>query len=155
LGSGGVRLSSRHHLGDQEPPVPDEGAGARVAPGTGQRRAAPGVGGGTAFSDREGARRAGTAAQRALRPRLAPRRPAGRRPGPPAMTEWDESEAALEQRLRTWAIPVALAGAFILVAIFPTLVRIFFSMWVHEIGHATAAWMCGYLAFPGPWLTPM
>ena len=28
-------------------------------------------------------------------------------------------------------------------------------MWVHEVGHATAAWLCGYLAFPGPWLTPV
>jgi hypothetical protein len=28
-------------------------------------------------------------------------------------------------------------------------------MWVHEIGHAAAAWLCGYLAFPGPWLTPI
>jgi hypothetical protein len=70
------------------------------------------------------------------------------------MTEWDESEDLLERRLRTWAIPVALAAAFGAVAIFPTLVRVFFSMWVHEIGHATAAWMCGYLSFPGPWLTP-
>jgi len=70
------------------------------------------------------------------------------------MTEWDDSEARLELRLRTWAIPVALAIGFLLVAIVPSLVRIFFGMWIHELGHATAAWMCGYLAFPGPWMTP-
>lgn len=68
--------------------------------------------------------------------------------------EWDESEAQLELTLRTWAIPVALLIGFALVAAVPSLVRIFFSMWVHELGHATTAWMCGYLAFPGPWLTP-
>jgi UDP-N-acetylmuramyl pentapeptide phosphotransferase/UDP-N-acetylglucosamine-1-phosphate transferase len=28
-------------------------------------------------------------------------------------------------------------------------------MWVHELGHATAAWLCAFPAFPGPWLTPM
>ena len=70
------------------------------------------------------------------------------------MSEWDESDAQLELRLRTWAIPVALASAFFLVWAVPSLVRIFLSMWVHELGHATTAWMCGYLAFPGPWLTP-
>jgi hypothetical protein len=71
--------------------------------------------------------------------------------------EWEVSEAQLEGRLRTWAIPVALAGAFLLVATGPGhfLVRVFLSMWVHEIGHATAAWLCGFPAFPGPWLTPM
>src|ERR1700682_5419788 len=35
------------------------------------------------------------------------------------------------------------------------LVRVFVSMWVHELGHATTAWLCGFPAFPGPWLTPM
>src|SRR3954447_11576728 len=28
-------------------------------------------------------------------------------------------------------------------------------MWVHEIGHAIAALLCGYPAFPGPWFTPV
>ena len=35
------------------------------------------------------------------------------------------------------------------------LLRTFFGMWLHELGHATAAWMCGHLAFPGPWFTPV
>ena len=26
-------------------------------------------------------------------------------------------------------------------------------MWVHESGHAVAAWLCGYLAWPGPWIS--
>ncbi|TMB37962.1 MAG: hypothetical protein E6J58_10465 [Deltaproteobacteria bacterium] len=71
--------------------------------------------------------------------------------------EWELPESQLEARLRTWAIPVALGGSFLLVATGPGrfLVRVFLSMWVHEIGHATTAWLCGFPAFPGPWLTPM
>jgi hypothetical protein len=64
---------------------------------------------------------------------------------------------ALEARLRIWALPVALVLARSLVSFgagrFVT--RLFIAMWVHESGHAIAAWLCGYLAFPGPWLTPM
>ncbi len=72
-------------------------------------------------------------------------------------TEWEISEAQLEARLRTWAIPVALLVAFLLVSTGPGrfLVRVFLGMWVHEIGHAATAWLCGFPAFPGPWLTPM
>jgi hypothetical protein len=35
------------------------------------------------------------------------------------------------------------------------LVRTFLSMWVHELGHAVAAWVSGHAAFPGPWRTPI
>jgi hypothetical protein len=72
-------------------------------------------------------------------------------------SEWEVSDARLEGRLRTWAIPLALAVCFLLVSTGPGhfLVRVFLSMWVHEVGHATAAWLCGFPAFPGPWLTPM
>src|SRR6185312_5860148 len=51
------------------------------------------------------------------------------------------AEARLEDRLRTWAIPAALLGAFIVVATGPGhfLARVFLSMWVHEIRHATTA----------------
>ncbi|TMA14368.1 MAG: hypothetical protein E6J86_08750 [Deltaproteobacteria bacterium] len=72
-------------------------------------------------------------------------------------TEWQLAESQLETRLRTWAIPGALAGAFLLVSTGAGrfLLRIFLSMWVHELGHASTAWLCGFPAFPGPWLTPM
>ncbi len=72
-------------------------------------------------------------------------------------TEWEVAETQLEGRLRTWAIPAALAGAFLIVSTGPGhfLARIFLSMWVHELGHATTAWLCAFPAFPGPWLTPM
>jgi hypothetical protein len=71
--------------------------------------------------------------------------------------EWELAESQLEARLRTWAIPAALAGSFLLVSTGAGhfLVRVFCSMWVHEIGHAITAWLCGFPAFPGPWLTPM
>ena len=66
-----------------------------------------------------------------------------------------EGGPALEASIRTWAIPSALLGAFLLVSTAPgrAVVRIFFSMWIHELGHATAAWLCGFLALPGPWRT--
>jgi hypothetical protein len=70
----------------------------------------------------------------------------------------DESdEEALELRLRVFAIPIALLVGSVLVwtGFGHFLVRVFASMWVHETGHAVAAWLCGYLAFPGPWLTPV
>jgi hypothetical protein len=35
------------------------------------------------------------------------------------------------------------------------LLRTVFSMWIHELGHAVAAWLCGRWAFPGPWFTPV
>ena len=70
-------------------------------------------------------------------------------------SEWDASEEQLELRVRQFAIPVALAVAFLLVktGIGHFMLRTFCSMWVHELGHAVAAWLCGYPAFPGPWLT--
>jgi len=66
-----------------------------------------------------------------------------------------EGGPALEASIRTWAIPSALLCAFLLVSVSPgrAVVRIFFSMWIHELGHAAAAWLCGVLAVPGPWRT--
>lgn len=58
---------------------------------------------------------------------------------------------------RAFAIPVALAIAvgFHLFETGRFLQRTFFSMWLHELGHAVAAWLCGRLSFPGPWFTPV
>jgi hypothetical protein len=70
-------------------------------------------------------------------------------------SEWDDSEQRLELRLRRFGIPVALAMAWVLVKsdLGHFVLRTFCSMWVHELGHAVAAWLCGYPAFPGPWVT--
>ena len=69
----------------------------------------------------------------------------------------DASDEKLELRLRALAIPVALlvSSLFMWSGLGHFLARTFFTMWVHETGHAAAAWLCGYLAFPGPWFTPV
>jgi len=79
-------------------------------------------------------------------------------PGPAATLEAPpdfEGGPALEASIRTWAVPSALVCAFLLVSTGPgrAVVRIFFGMWIHELGHAAAAWLCGFLAMPGPWRT--
>ncbi len=65
--------------------------------------------------------------------------------------------ARLELKIRAIAIPAALllASVAVSVPILRTLVRVFFSMWIHELGHAVTAWLCGFAAFPGPWFTPV
>lgn len=72
-----------------------------------------------------------------------------------AEVAWDE--AGLERRVRIWALPVALGLMWLLVHTSPGrfLARTFLSMWLHESGHALSAWLCGFLAFPGPWFTPI
>ena len=59
-----------------------------------------------------------------------------------------------ELRARVLALPCALVGAWAAVKTSPGLVRIF-TIWVQESGHAVAAWLCGYTAWPGPWITPI
>lgn len=78
---------------------------------------------------------------------------------PEGAAGWDgeAAAAAQERRLRLLGLPLALAFSWLLVkgGFTHALVRIFCGMWVHEIGHATAAWLCGFPAFPGPWRTPV
>jgi hypothetical protein len=66
-------------------------------------------------------------------------------------------EASIERRFRQLALPIALLVAWAVVhtGLPHLLLRTVFSMWVHELGHAVAAWMCGRFAFPGPWFTPV
>jgi hypothetical protein len=72
---------------------------------------------------------------------------------------WDQPalDAAIERRFRQFALPVALllAWAVVHAGFLHSLLRIVLSMWIHELGHAVAAWLCGRFAFPGPWFTPV
>ncbi len=76
---------------------------------------------------------------------------------PPEGLAWggDLEDARLELRMRQFALPVALGMAWLLVnaPMGGSLVRVFLSMWVHELGHAVTAWFCGFPAIPGPWVT--
>ena len=65
-----------------------------------------------------------------------------------------ESAARSERFARAIALPLALLFAWLAVKRSPGAVRML-SMWVHESGHAVAAWLCGYWAWPGPWFTPV
>ncbi|WP_233261764.1 hypothetical protein [Vitiosangium sp. GDMCC 1.1324] len=76
---------------------------------------------------------------------------------PPESPSWggELEDARLELRLRQFALPVALGVAWLLVKspMWGGLLRIFLSMWIHELGHAVTAWFCGIPAIPGPWVT--
>jgi hypothetical protein len=63
-------------------------------------------------------------------------------------------DARRELYVRALALPGALIGAQCAVALSPGLVHLM-AMWVHESGHAAAAWLTGFAAFPGPWITPV
>jgi hypothetical protein len=66
------------------------------------------------------------------------------------------NDPGIERRIRQIALPAALALGW---AVSRTglrgIARTLLTMWVHETGHAVAAWLCGFGAFPGPWLTPI
>ena len=71
--------------------------------------------------------------------------------------EGERDELGDELKIRTFAVPGALAIAVLFhsFALGQFLQRTFFSMWLHELGHATAAWLCGRPSVPGPWFTPV
>ena len=68
-----------------------------------------------------------------------------------------EDASGDELKIRMFAVPAALAIALVFhgFSLGQFLQRTFFSMWLHELGHATAAWLCGRISFPGPWFTPI
>jgi hypothetical protein len=71
-----------------------------------------------------------------------------------AVAPENESAARSERTARAVSLPLALLFAWLAVRGSPGAVRML-AMWVHESGHAVAAWLCGYLAWPGPWFTPV
>lgn len=75
----------------------------------------------------------------------------------PATWTAGAEDARREVLLRALAPPIALLVAWALVSSDTAgmVLRTFFSMWLHELGHAVAAWLSGHFAFPGPWRTPV
>ena len=69
-------------------------------------------------------------------------------------TQRDVAAARRDYRARLIGLPLALGLGWLAVHTSPALVRML-AMWVHESGHAIAAWLSGYMAFPGPWMTPV
>jgi hypothetical protein len=66
-----------------------------------------------------------------------------------------DDDVRLEYRLRVVAPPIVFALAFLLMQSdgWRMFLRTFVTMWMHELGHASAAWLSGFGAFPGPWRT--
>jgi hypothetical protein len=65
-------------------------------------------------------------------------------------------DPAVERRIHQLGIPLALVLALAVARSgLRGIARTFLTMWVHEIGHAVTAWLCGFGAFPGPWRTPV
>jgi hypothetical protein len=64
----------------------------------------------------------------------------------------DSEGARRELYVRALALPGAFAVAHVSVMTMPFATNIM-AMWVHEAGHAVAAWLSGFPAFPGPWFT--
>ena len=71
---------------------------------------------------------------------------------PPDNVVEDQRKAKNEFTIRIFALPGALLLGFVVNWAMPTLTA-FLSMWLHESGHAIAAWLCGYAAFPTAWIT--
>lgn len=72
--------------------------------------------------------------------------------------EWRDptSDPDVERWIRVAALPGALLLAFLVMQSgLRGIARTFVTMWVHELGHAVAAWLSGFGAFPGPWRTPV
>ncbi|MGZ4787471.1 MAG: hypothetical protein ACXVZX_03060 [Terriglobales bacterium] len=63
-----------------------------------------------------------------------------------------QRQASNEFKFRIFALPGALLLGWLVNWTMPTLTA-FLSMWLHESGHAIAAWFCGYAAFPTAWIT--
>jgi hypothetical protein len=85
----------------------------------------------------------------------AARAPAPAEPGREAEERPRLEDPALEWKLCVAALPAMLLAALAFHA-FPMghfLQRTFLGMPVHELGHAVAAWFCGYAAMPTLWKT--
>jgi hypothetical protein len=68
-----------------------------------------------------------------------------------------DSDSPRELNLRLVALPVALMLGLLFASsgLGHALQRIFFGMFLHELGHAVSAWLLGFPAFPLLWFTPV
>jgi hypothetical protein len=73
----------------------------------------------------------------------------------PAAWADPSDDPRLELKLRAIAPAVALGLAWLAYtsSFGQSFFRTFLSMWLHELGHAVTAWLCGFSALPGPWKT--
>ena len=73
----------------------------------------------------------------------------------PSIWDTDRADALMELRLVVAVVPVVGLLAWLATKSegLHAMGRIFFSMWLHELGHAMAAWFTGFFALPGPWRT--
>lgn len=62
-------------------------------------------------------------------------------------------DRVLELKFCILAIPAMLLLGMFFTWLSPGLQRTMFTMPLHELGHATVAWLTGYLAVPLPWVT--
>ncbi|NPC81240.1 hypothetical protein HPC49_23800, partial [Pyxidicoccus fallax] len=67
----------------------------------------------------------------------------------------DAEEAAYELKLYIFVLPVALLVSYLAVSGGTGFIVRLFTMPLHEVGHAVTAWLCGHVAFPTLWLTPI
>jgi len=85
-------------------------------------------------------------------PELAPRPPS-------AAAVFAQEDSRRRARAEVWLARFAVPGAIVvcwllkLTGLGAFVLRTFFGMWLHELGHAVAAWICGFPAMPGPWVT--
>lgn len=103
--------------------------------------------------------------ERAERRAAAGREAAAPERGAPRQTSeavrFARERALIAARAELWlarlAVPGALLAWWVLVrtGLGGFAARALSGMWLHELGHAAAAWLCGYPAFPGPWFTPV
>ncbi len=81
--------------------------------------------------------------------------------GSPAPAEVEDpspfevEEERLEAMHRLLSLPAVLGGVWLAMSMpmLGWLAQIFLAMWVHELGHAVTAWLCGFSAVPLPWFT--
>ncbi|MBZ4397158.1 hypothetical protein [Myxococcus sp. AS-1-15] len=65
-----------------------------------------------------------------------------------------EEDAVHELRLRLVVVPLALLVGYLVATGSARFIVRLLTMYVHEVGHAVTAWLCGIPAIPAPWVTP-